>query len=305
MNSFIVMQGDTYQVEREAGIIWSPKEDRGGSEPHSWKRMKEVSEGDHFFHYVKGYIVAVSIADQDCQTFSEPISIVSEHKADEGYMVKLEYHELDNPVSVRENFEEISSLLPLKYAPFQKDANGNPGYVYPCNEELAIKFLELISESNFYRVNEEQLELTIDEVKKVERNTLVPVITETESEAKTKMRWGQQKFKKELMPLWDDKCALCAIELPELLRASPSKPWKDSTNEERLDPHNGLLLCRNHDALYCRGFIAFDGQGRLHISSVIREEDYLMYGLVPLTKIQIHPGNKLYFKWHKRNIFRK
>ncbi|WP_347549904.1 HNH endonuclease signature motif containing protein [Pseudalkalibacillus hwajinpoensis] len=304
MNSFIVMQGDTYQIEKDLGMIWSPKQDKGGNEPHSWKRITEVNEGDQFFHYVKGNIVAVSIASEGCKEACKPSNLESSNERIEGYLVNLEYHDLEVPVNVRDKFKEIFPLLPIKYAPFQKDANGNPGYLYPCNEELAIKLLELISELNIYQVNDEQLELTIDEVRRTERNTLIPVITETESEAKTKMRWGEQKFRKDLIPLWKGKCALCAINLSEVLKASHSKPWKDSTNIERVDPYNGLLLCSNHDALYNEGLIAFDGQGRLHISSVIRNEDYVMYGLAPRAKLQIYFENKVYFKWHKKYIFR-
>ncbi len=305
MNSFIVMQGDTYVVEKEAGVIWSPKEDKGGHEPHSWKRMKEVKKGDPIFHYVKGEIVAVSLAKSDCVEEARPSTLWHQTVADKGYLVALEYHELDVPLNVREQFEEISPLLPLKYAPFQLDASGNPGYLYPCHEALTIKLLELISESNFYRINEEQLELTVDEVKRTERNTLIPVITETESEAKMKMRWGKLKFRNEVAPLWEEQCALCAIKLPDLLKASHAKPWKDCSNDERLDPFNGLLLCRNHAALYEEGLIAFDGQGRLHISSSIQEDDYDMYGLNQRKKINIHPENKVYFKWHKRKRMRK
>lgn len=305
MNSFIVMQGHTYEEEKGLGIIWSPQQDQGGNVPHSWKRMTEVKEGDQVFHYVKGNIVAVSIASEDCKEASKP-AIMQSHDSwkDEGYLVNLKYHELDIPVNVRDRFDEILPLLPIKYSPFQRDTNGNPGYLYPCNEELAIKLLELISELNIYQVNEEQLELSVDEVRRTENNTLIPVVVETESEAKTKIRLGQQKFRRDLMPLWEGKCALCGINLPELLRVSRSKPWKDSTNVERLDPYNGVLLCANHDALYDKGLIAFDGQGRLHVSSVICDEDYLMYGLEPMTKIQIHSQNKMYFKWHKKNIFR-
>ncbi|HWO97757.1 MAG TPA: HNH endonuclease [Bacillus sp. (in: firmicutes)] len=305
MNSFIVMQGHTYEEEKGLGIIWSPQEDKGGNVPHSWQRMTEVKEGDQVFHYVKGSIVAVSIASEGCKEASKP-SIMQSHDRwkDEGYLVNLKYHELDMPVNVRDRFDEILPLLPIKYSPFQRDTNGNPGYLYPCNEQLAIKLLELISELNIYQVNEEQLELSVDEVRRTENNTLIPVIAETESEAKTKIRLGQQKFRRDLMPLWEGKCALCGINLPELLRASRSKPWKDSTNAERLDPYNGVLLCANHDALYDKGLIAFDGQGRLHVSSVISDEDYLMYGLEPMAKIQIHSENKVYFKWHKKNIFR-
>lgn len=299
------MQGHTYQEEKDLGIIWSPRQDKGGNVPHSWKRMTEVKEGDRIFHYVKGNLVAISIASEGCIAASKP-SIMQNHDRwnDEGYLVNLEYHELDIPVNVRDNFNEILPLLPIKYSPFQQDANGNQGYLYPCNEELAIKLLELISELNIYHINEEQLEFGIDDVRRIEHNTLIPLIAETESEVKTKIRLGQQKFRKDLLQLWENKCVLCGIDLSDLLRASHSKPWKDSTNEERLDTFNGVLLCCNHNALYDKGYITFDGQGRLHISSVISNDDYLQYGLVPSTKIQIHSENKMYFKWHKKNIFR-
>ncbi|WP_242292745.1 HNH endonuclease [Bacillus cereus group sp. BfR-BA-01441] len=302
MNHFIVMQGHTYQEEKKLGIIWSPKKDKGGNVPHSWKRMMEVKKGDQVFHYVKGNIVAVSIAVEGC---NKPSSMKSHDQwNDEGYLVPLQYYELDTLINIRENFEVISQLLPIKYSPFQSDANGNQGYLYPCNEELALKLMELIGDANIYKINDEQLELAVDPVRRIENNTLIPVIAETESEVKAKIRIGQQKFREELMGIWKRKCALCGINLPELLRASHSKPWKDSTSMERLDPYNGVLLCCNHDALYDKGFITFDGQGRLHISSLIVETDYLKFGLIPKTKIGIQPENKLYFKWHKRNIFK-
>jgi putative restriction endonuclease len=306
MNTYIVMQGDTYHDEKELGIIWSQQQDKGGNVPHSWLRMKEVQKGDRIFHYVKGYIVALSIATEDNKTAPKP-SIFQHHRDwnDEGYMVKLDYHELDIALNVKANLSEILSLLPIKYSPFQQNGDGNPGYLYPCNEELAIKLLERISELNIYQVNQEQLELSIDNVRRTERNTLIPVIAETESEVKMKVRIDQQKFLKALMPLWNAKCALCSIDLPELLRASHSKPWKDSTNEERLDPYNGILLCSNHDSLYDKGYIAFDGQGRLHISALIEPEKYLKYGLIARTKIDIYPENKPFFKWHKKFIFEK
>jgi putative restriction endonuclease len=304
LNNYIVMQGHTYQEEKELGIIWSPQKDKGGNVPHSWKRMTEVKKGDRVLHYVKGNIVAISIAVEDCILASKPSNLQAHSRwNDEGYLVKLQYHELETSVNIREKFDAISSLLPIKYSPIQNSSKGNQGYLYPCNEELAIKLLELISESNIYQINEEQLELSVDEVRRTENHTLSPIIAETESEVKAKIRLGQQKFRKSLIPLWDGKCVLCDISLSELIRASHSKPWKDSTNAERLDPYNGVLLCCNHDALYDKGFITFDGQGNLHISSKISSDDYLKFGLNPTAKIKIHPNNKTFFKWHKKNIF--
>ncbi|OAH52919.1 MULTISPECIES: HNH endonuclease [Bacillaceae] len=304
MNSFVVMQGHTYQEEKEQGIIWSPQKDKGGNTPHSWLRMTNVKEGDRFFHYVKGNINAISVAVSNCQEAAKPTAIQNfEQWGENGYLAQLQYHELEMPLNIRTNFDALLPLLPLKYSPFQQDGNGNQGYLYPCNEELAIKLLELISDLNIYEVEVEQLELAMGTVRRTERNTIVPIIAETEAEAKAKIRLGQQKFKRELLPLWDHKCALCGIELPALLRASHSKPWKDSTDVERVDPFNGVLLCCNHDALYDKGYIAFDGQGRLHISSQIPEMDYVKYNIHPKMKIARYEENKPYFKWHKRDIF--
>ncbi|WP_255504960.1 HNH endonuclease [Lysinibacillus sphaericus] len=47
-----------------------------------------------------------------------------------------------------------------------------------------------------------------------------------------------------------------------MLRVSHFKPWKDSTNEERLDAFNALLLCCNHDALYDKGLLHLMVQAR-------------------------------------------
>lgn len=301
MQSFVVMQGQTYQEEKELGMIWSRKQASDGSFPHSWLRLMEVKEGDRIFHYVKGSIVAISVAKTGCEIAGRPSG---EPNDDSGYLVELDYHKLEVPVNVRTKFDAILPLLPIKYSPFQADANGNQGYLYPCNEELTIKLLEIISDLNIYQIDEEQLELAISTVSQTERNTFIPMLAETETEVKTKIRLGQQKFRQGLLPLWDQKCALCEIELPELLRANYSKPWKDSTDVERVDPYNGVLLCCNHHALYETGFIAFDGQGRLHISSQIPEEDYEKYGIQPKMKIARQEQNKPYFKWHKRHLFR-
>jgi len=304
MNYYIVMQGHTYLEEKEAGIIWSPQKDKSGKVPHSWNRMKEVLKGDCVFHYVRGELVAVSIAQSNYYEASKPGEMQSYLQWENaGYLVDLEYHELDIPLNIKANFDAILPLLPLKYSPFQQDGNGNQGYLYPCNETLAIKLLELISDLNIYEENQEQLEFAIGSVVSRDSNKLVPILVETDAEAKVKIRKGQQKYKEALAPLWNHQCALCGIDLPAMLRASHSKPWKDSTNEERLDAFNGLLLCCNHDALYDKGYIAFDGTGKIHISERIDKLDYVKYGIHPKMRVNRYEENKKYFKWHKKNVF--
>ena len=300
MNFYIVMQGKSYHISKEQNKVWCAILDSAGNTPHSWERMTEVQKGDVLFHLVKGDIVAISQAQEDCRQGT----FVLQASDEIGNMFDAKYEELPIALNVKEHFEAIRPILPLKYAAFQQNGDGNQGFLYPCNEMLAIKLLELISEANIFPETEQQLEFAIGPIAKQERNILAPVLYETEAEAKVKVRKGEQKFKAALAPIWDHKCALCGIELPELLRASYAKPWKDATAEERLDPYNGVLLCSNHATLYERGFIAFDGTGRIHISPSIPSSDYGKYGIHAKMRINREEQHKVYIKWHKRNVFK-
>lgn len=296
MNSFIVMQGETYHEEQRAGHLWTPRIDKSGMVPHSWKRMMELQKGDHVFHYVKGSIVAISLITKECRNEVIQNSI-------EAFVAEATYHELDFPLPVRDYFDAIQPLLPLKYAAFQEDASGNSGYLYPCNEELAMKLLEYITSLNFYAVEEEQLELAIEVVKRSTHNPLRTMIAEMELEIKEKVRRSKKQFSTNLRQAWQNECPLCGIAIDAALTSSYAKPWKDSTDEERLDPHNGILLCANHGALFTAGLIAFTGGGQLHIASRIPEDQHATYGLRKTTKVPVTPEHAPYFRWHKRNIY--
>lgn len=302
MNSFIVMQGETYQQEKKLGILWSPQKDKSGMVPHSYKRMTEVKKGDRILHYVRGAIVAISRTAEDCLEATRPYLLDGETSAT-GYKVVTEYRELETPVVIHEHMDELAPFLPRKYAAFQADGSGNPGYLYPCNEELLLKLLEIISMLNVYAVEEEQLELAIEVVRRTDHHPLVTLIAETVLEARTKLERSEQQFQKGIMPMWNRQCQVCGVKLDVLLKASYAKPWKDSVDAERIDPFNGLVLCSNHDALYRSGYIAINPSGNVQISKKLSEEDYTLYGLAKKLKVAVFPENELYFRWHKRNIF--
>jgi len=86
-------------------------------------------------------------------------------------------------------------------------------------------------------------------------------------EAIIRARRGQGIFKQRVMPI-ERRCRLTGVANPIHLAASHCKPWRDSTNEERLNGENGLLLTPSIDHLFDRGFIGFEDSGRLVISPV-------------------------------------
>ncbi len=63
------------------------------------------------------------------------------------------------------------------------------------------------------------------------------------------------------------------------LIASHCKPWRDSTNEERLNGENGLLLTPSIDHLFDRGFIGFEDNGKLIISPVAHRPSLQRMGI--------------------------
>jgi len=132
-------------------------------------------------------------------------------------------------------------------------------------------------------------------------------IPKTEAEAIVKQRIGQEKFREMLMDYWDGRCAVTGLAVPELLRASHAKPWKDATDKERLDPYNGFLLAVHLDALFDRGLMTFTDDGEAEFSPVLAPEALRM--LVPgadcLRLRRVTDGHRPYLEWHRERVFRR
>lgn len=277
---YIAMQQYEYQIQRMKHIIRCPQKEKTGNIPHYFSRMTEIKKGDCIFHYQNGHFVAIGIAkDSVYDTFDYS-------NATPMFEVPVTYYELQKTLHVRSYWKDIVRLLPNEYSSFQFSGQDNEGYLYPCNTSMATYLLSKIMESN----NEERL---------------FEIITNTEAKITAKMRIGHQTFKNKLLDLWDNRCAVCEITLVPLLKASHSKPWKDSDNNERLDPYNGLLLCAHHDALYDKGYITVDRNGIVIISSVLKEDHYKIYNLCEGKRIDIFDANKNYFSWHYSYVFKK
>ena len=93
----------------------------------------------------------------------------------------------------------------------------------------------------------------------------------TEVERLIKQRIGQDIFREALVDFWSGRCAITALDQPELLRASHMKPWADCSDDaERLDPHNGLLLAAHWDLAFDAGLVTFEDDGALGCRRVSR-----------------------------------
>lgn len=129
-------------------------------------------------------------------------------------------------------------------------------------------------------------------------------LQETTREAVIQSRIGQGQFRTSLIEYWQ-KCSVTGCQQIELLRASHIKPWRDSSNAERLDMYNGLLLLPNLDACFDSGLISFDDEGKIVISSKLDKSALLQLGIDSSLKIlRVEQRHKDYLRYHRENRFR-
>ena len=136
---------------------------------------------------------------------------------------------------------------------------------------------------------------------------LGPTEMKTEVERIVSQRLGQQEFRNSLLSYWKNACAVTSIKLPEILRASHAKPWADcETDADRLNVFNGFLLIANLDALFDRGLITFDDEGRLLCSSQLSATQKEALGLTASPGLRWLTSDHLPFlHWHQTHVFNK
>lgn len=93
-----------------------------------------------------------------------------------------------------------------------------------------------------------------------------------------KTRVNQNFFRNVILSIYNFKCAISGIDIPELLIASHIIPW--SKNEkERLNPQNGICLSPLYDRCFDYGYIGITADYKIEISRELKynlHKDYFI-----------------------------
>lgn len=99
-------------------------------------------------------------------------------------------------------------------------------------------------------------------------------------------------------------CAISHCPVTDILVASHIKPWRDSSNHERLDVFNGLLLLPNYDKLFDLGYMTFTPKGKAVYSKFLSQNDLKLLGLTKsLSLSKITDNHKTYLAYHNEHCF--
>jgi hypothetical protein len=283
MRYWWVNQNQTFRHELAGGYLWSPKRNANGARNPFYESMREVSPGDAIFSFVDTRIAAIGIAQSYCWESPKPLEFgeAGQNWENVGWKVKVAFTRLLNKVRPKDHMVVLRTLLPSRYSPLQPSGDGLQS-VYLT--EISSAFAEVLAgligqearpltsavgvagatEGNRIKTGDD---LDIWEHRLEERVVADTSIGDTDREAIIRARRGQGLFKQRVMEI-ETKCRITGVDRPTHLVASHCKPWRDSSNDERLDGENGLLLTPSIDHLFDRGFIGFEDSGDLIVSPV-------------------------------------
>ena len=322
MRYWWVNQNQTFRQEIEGGYLWSPKRNKNGHRNPFYEFMREVAPGDIVFSFFDTRIAALGIVSGYCRESPKPeeFGAAGTNWSQIGWRVGIRWQRLSNSIRPKDHIGRLRSYLANKYAPLTPDGNGLQSiYLTEISRGLASALFALIG-AEAYRVSD-----VGQQVGEIERDSPAPerdieewerrveaaiatntAIPQTERTALVQARRGQGLFRDNVRSI-ERACRITGVERTEHLIASHIQPWRDSSNEQRLDGENGLLLTPTVDHLFDKGFISFENTGRLIVSPVADPVSLKRMGVDRDARVNVgdfSQGQRQYLEFHRENVLR-
>ena len=313
MRYWWVNQNQTYRHEVSGGYLWSPKRNAKGARNPFYESMREVAPGDLVFSFVDTRIPAAGIAQSYCYESPKPLEFgtAGQNWENIGWTIKVKFTELANRIRPKDHIELLRPLLPERYSPLQPNGNGLQSvYLTEVPEALAQVLMGLIGQEMVSLASYDQtIKPMADDIdfweRKLEQDLITnSAIPDTERLAIVRARIGQGLFKERVSAI-ESRCRITGVQNPVHLIASHCKPWRDATNEERLNEENGLLLTPSIDHLFDRGFIGFENNGDLIISPVADRPSLFRMGIETNRIVNVGgftDGQKEFLDFHRNSV---
>jgi len=320
MRYWWVNQNQTFRQEIAGGYLWSPKRNANGARNPFYESMREVSPGDLIFSFVDTRITAIGVAKSYCWECPKPTEFGSAGQNWEniGWRVNVSFTALQNKVRPKDHMEVLRAVLPYRYSPLQPNGNGIQSiYLTELSEDFAEVLVGLIGEEARSLLRATEVSATVETGRMVPGDDLDlwerrleeqvesdSTLRETDKEAIVRARRGQGLFKQRVMRI-ETRCRVTGVDNLSHLLASHCKPWRDCSNEERLNGENGLLLTPSIDHLFDRGFIGFEDSGNLIVSPVAHKPSLRKMGVETERLINVGTfteGQRQFLDFHRNAV---
>lgn len=288
-----VSQGQVFDEQRRGHYLWAPKDNGAGQSFFHWRNIQDVKPGDVVFSYVDQSFRAIGIAKTDPYAKQQPGKTSLSDWGDQGWQVDVAYRDVAPSASLDGVRKLLTPLLPKKYAPLNGGGADYEGYLFALPGSAGRLLLDYVA-SPVGQTGDEAISSIV----------LAAAGDMSERQALAASRIGQGVFRKSLFEIWNGACVVTGCGIKPLLRATHIKPWRDSNNEERLDPFNGLLLSVLYATAFNTGLISFDDMGSLMLASSISEFQWEQLGIRRTFWVAgLKDEHEPYLAYHRENVF--
>ncbi len=129
--------------------------------------------------------------------------------------------------------------------------------------------------------------------------------------AQAKIRIGQSFFRKTVLTVYNGRCCISGLAVPQLLVASHIVPWSVDP-DNRLNPSNGLCLSALHDRAFDVGLLTIGDDMTVMTSSKVAGETGSFYSkaINSYAGKQIEypakfPPDRDFLAYHRERVFKK
>ncbi len=301
----------TQRQELEGELLWSPRKNKGGADRESSNNMTRIMPGDVVFSFslTAGAVGAVGVALTRAREAANPFESAAARRQPDGHrgwQVTVRFAELTTPWKPKAHIAELVRFLPERHSPLRATGDANPAiYLASVPRRMAATVRRLVG----VELDELVEEITrragghfpddVAEEALLQRSDLPPTLKRDLLNA----RRGQGAFRANLEKI-ESACRLTGLLDRRHLRAVHIKPWRSSSDSEKLDGCNGLLLSPHLEHLFSRGYISFSDSGELLVSRDLNPAVLDKWGLrLPRYVDAFRPEQCRYLEYHRREVF--
>lgn len=252
----------SWKAETSRGALWSPLTKSDNTSYRAYSNMALARAGDIVFSFAKGKIGHVGVVDAEATFAPKPDYATDAPWANDGWMLPVTFTTLAPPIDPREHLDVVERYRPESHSPIRANGHGTMNYLSAISDDFGNALLQIASlDVNRLTVPSGE-DAVLDDIKDIDKD---PTVTATVKLQLSNARIGQGAFRKRVLAM-EPACRVTGITTASLLIASHIKPWRESTNAERLDGANGLMLAPHIDLLFDRHLISFTDDGHLVVS---------------------------------------
>lgn len=306
MRYWWVNHKQTRKQEVGGDYLWSPKARADGGRNQFYDNMVRARPGDIVFSFADGHVGAWGVVAADAVTAPKPTEFgnAGQYWSNEGWLLDVAFREAAVPVSTVAYKGLIGPLLPARYSPIRENGHGNQGaYLAEISDQLGVVLLQLLGATGQvkdFAANEHEIQApAVKDIEIIQSQLDIP---ETQKQQLIASRIGQGLFRKRAL-LLGGQCRVTGVADKRLLRASHIKPWRESSNFERLDGANGLMLSPHIDALFDQELLTFSAKGDILVSKELDPEVIHRWSISkPVVNAGFLPEQEKYLGIHRERV---